>query len=81
MRRNPAGSIEQHISNRRSSAGNKRLMIFIERRITSDDGNRRERPSEMRASLSRADSAQKQQAQYEIFDKVACLADEMMHEE
>jgi hypothetical protein len=56
-------------------------MIFIERRITSDDGNRRERPSEMRASLSRADSAQNQQAQDEIFGKVACLADQMMHEE
>jgi hypothetical protein len=35
----------------------------------------------MRASLSRADSAQNQQAQDEIFGKVACLADQMMHEE
>ena len=53
-------------------------MIFVERRVTSDDCNRSECPPEMHATLSRAYSSQNEQTQYEIFRDMACLADEIM---
>jgi len=56
-------------------------MIFIERRITSHDCDRSERPREMHASFPRADSAQNQQAQYEIFRDVTRLANEIVQKE
>lgn len=56
-------------------------MIFIERCITSHDRNGSERPREVHASFSRADSTQNQQTQYEIFSDVARLADEIVKKE
>ena len=56
-------------------------MIFIECCITSDDGNRCERPGEMHTSLARSDSMQNQQTQYEIFGDMARFADEIMEKE
>jgi hypothetical protein len=56
-------------------------MVFIERCVTSHDCNRSERPREMHTSFPRADSAQDQQAQYEIFSDVTRLADEIVKKE
>ena len=50
--------------------GTKRLVKFIERGVARDDGDGGERPGEARAGPPRANSAQNQQAQNEIFGEV-----------
>ena len=76
-----AGRVEQDIRNRRGSAGNERLMKFIKGCIAPDDCDRSKCPPESYTPLSRADSTQDEQTQYEIFGDVAGFADEIVKKE
>ena len=78
MRSDPARGVDQHVSKSSLTAGNERLVKFVEGGVAEDDQNRDQSPTQVPAFFASADSAENQQAENEIFGEVGAFTNDVV---